>query len=347
MNKFCCNCETPLELGAKFCTSCGAKAAVRPLAVDAKLSAVPSDSLPTGHRPTAEKGVTLTKTDAAAAEVFPGLNGVSVVVAPARAGETVFDTTLLLTVDDIPPDLGPLKVLLSEGVSLINGIGRNFKNKKKLIPALILSGLWLLLMLLPALGINFFIMQVLSWLTFAHGGTGDGILSLIGGIFGKGVFAGFVFSLFSDNGASQGLGRGLKNLFSFFTTKGSSSIGMLLGGAGLALIAYNFMAGSTSLANVMVGVASLLLSLRALGNRAGFMRRFLGSFTRRPGNGLLGIATDIPLAGLATGFTLSLLLSAFPFAFSGYILGVLLLIASTLLRFLGAGKAEEGRAMVP
>ncbi|NLA11620.1 MAG: zinc ribbon domain-containing protein [Firmicutes bacterium] len=319
MSQFCRYCGVPLEQGVGFCPSCGTAAAGPPAAAAAAPSSVqpaPKDALAAGA--------------VAVVKSIPALAGTPL-AAPASAGEVAFASSFSSIAGEVLPELGPLQVLLSGGRSLLGSLGTLLNDKKKLIPVLLLALLWFLLLLLPTLGINFLPVRVLSWLTFAHGGTGGGILSVIGGITGKGVFAGLVVSLFSGSGAFQSLGRGLKTFFSSFASKGSGGYGALLLGAGLALIAYNFMAGSASLINVMAAVAPLLLSLKALGSRAGFLRRFFGSFARRPGKGLSGLAPEIPLAGLAAGFTLSIPLSALPFAFSGYILGVLLLAAGGIL----------------
>ena len=315
MSQFCRNCGVPLEQGVAFCPSCGT-AAAGAAAEPSSVQAGPKDALAAGA--------------AAVVKSLPALAGTTM-AAPGSTGEIAFASSFSSIAGEVMTELGPLQVLFSGGRSLLGGIGALLKDKKKLLPVFLLAGLWFLLLLLPALGINFLPVQILSWLTFAHGGAGGGIPAIIGGIVGKGVLAGLVVSFFSGSGVFPSLGRGLKTLFSSFAVKGSGGYGALLGGAGLALIAYNFMAGSVSLANVMAGVAPLLLSLRALGNKAGFLRRFFGSFARGPGKGLSGLAPEIPLAGLAAGFALSIPLSPLPFAYSGYILGVLLLVAGAIL----------------
>ena len=73
---------------------------------------------------------------------------------------------------------------------MISSITAVFKNPIKLLPALILAGLWLIINILQGFGINILPVKALSFLTFAEAGMHGGIMGAIGGIIGKGMFVG-------------------------------------------------------------------------------------------------------------------------------------------------------------
>jgi hypothetical protein len=90
----------------------------------------------------------------------------------------------------------------------------------------------------------------------------------------------------------------------------------------------------------MAGVAALLLSLRALSGRAGFLRRLAGSLTAGRNRQVNPEAAGRLLAGLTSGFALALPLSAIPFSFIGYAAGAAALIAAVVLKIAANGKSK-------
>ncbi len=125
-----------------------------------------------------------------------------------------------------------------------SSVAGGFKNPKMLIPTIVLAVIWLILNILQACGINPLPTQVLSFLTFAEGGMKGGIVGAIGGIIGKGVFAGAVTTLIGMIGRkSVGQKRSFGDII-----KGSLGVSMdtlwgYMTGIGTALILYVFMAG--------------------------------------------------------------------------------------------------------
>lgn len=315
MSKFCKACGTKLDDNAKFCDSCGTK------------SEMPQSS----------------KTEITQ---IPYLGGIT--PAPLGSGEIIF-TILPKLSEGIVPVPNPIKVLLYGAFNIIRGIGAAFKDKKKWIPAIIMAVIWLSLTLLPSLGFNPRWIQGLSWLTFAQGGLGlpgyNNWLQVTGGIVGKGLVASLVFSLFSGGNPLKKIGSGLKAMFSSYACKSIEQIGSLLIGIGFALAFYNFMAGYASLSMSMAGVSALLLSLRALGSHTGFLRKFFGGLTAKKTSKGKAVDTSTVnriIGGMATGFMLSVPISALNILYLPYILGGVIFISGIIIAIIGKTKKEAG-----
>ena len=206
-----------------------------------------------------------------------------IVAAPASAGEISF-AQALPPIGEIAAAAGPVKLLFGGLKNIFRGFFAAFRDKKRWIPAAVLAVVWLLLTLLPLLGFNPAPVRWLSFLTFANGGTTGGLLGLIGGVVGKGVFAYFLISLVVPPNRGQkpfaGVWGGIGRLIPSIAAKTPVQMSGVLAGMGAALVGYNFMTGSVSIQQSMAGVAALLLSLRALSNRTGFLYRFFGSLTK-------------------------------------------------------------------
>ena len=314
MSKFCRNCGSTLSDSAKFCRSCGTETQV----AIAKTLAVPS------------VGEAATMTENAA-------------FAPASAGEVCFVHVLP---QYFSTATGPFKCLIQGLTGLLRGFGATFKDKKRWIPALILAFSWFILTLLPLLGINPSPVRWLSFLTFAQGGTTGGIAGLIGGVIGKGVVAYFLMSLVLPLNRGQkpfaGITGGLKQFFPAMGTKNPKQFALLLGGAGAALIGYSFMTGAVSLQNSMTGIAAFFLSLRALSDKAGFLRRFLLSFSQKAGANSIsaGAKASRLVAGWTAGFALGIVLSALKIGKFSLLSGAILLAAAIVLGLIVRDKRE-------
>ena len=316
MSKFCRNCGAQLKPDVKFCASCGVEVQV----ADAQTLAVPS--------------VGATAKMAASASF-----------ASATAGESCF-THALPGAGEISAAIGPLKVLFQSLSGLFRGFGSAIKDKKRWIPALILALLWFILTLLPLLGINPMPVKLLSFLTFAGGGTSNGITGLVGGVVGKGVFAYFLMSLVMPLTRGQkpfaGVGRGIKQFFQSIGAKSLAQFSPLLLGAGAALIGYNFMAGNASIQNSMVGIASILLSLRSLSNKTGFLRKFFLSFSKKVGanSTSTGAYVNRLIAGWTSGFAIGIVISSLKIGSLSLLLGAILLLTAVILGFVSRGSKE-------
>ncbi|MCF8011252.1 MAG: hypothetical protein K9L56_08205, partial [Clostridiales bacterium] len=178
--------------------------------------------------------------------------------AAVAAGEMTFTKTILAPGEmSLGMGAGPFQYLLGGVSRVTKGITGVFRDKKRLLLALVISILWLILLLLPVLGVKASALNWLGFLTFARGGSSGGLLGMVGGLIGKGFFAYFVTAtvipLFSGSKPFAGLRGSLKIIYNSFTVKEKSKVSLLLLGAGSALFCYNFLTGNASLQNSMVG----------------------------------------------------------------------------------------------
>lgn len=314
MSKFCKSCGTSLDENIRFCHACGTEAVI-------------SQPVQKQQTPIDYQG--------------------GFIAAPSGSGEIIFAGVMPKLSEEIIPVPNPIKVLFSGAWNVIRGIGAAFKDKKKWIPALIMAVIWFVLTLLPNLGFNPRWIQGLSWLTFARGGLGMSEnpewINIVGGIVGKGIVASLIFSLFSGGNPLRKMESGFKTMFSSYALKNIEQGGTLLIGIGLSLIFYNFMTGFASLSMSMAGISALLLSLKALGSRTGFLRKFFGGLTaKKTTNGKLidTLTVNRIIAGLATGFMLSIPLSALNIFSLPYILGGIILAIGIVLIIVGKSKKE-------
>lgn len=251
-------------------------------------------------------------------------------------GESYFEHSPAMT------QIDSVNRILFDGIGKIfNNFISVFRNKRKLIMALITAVIWIILMLLPMFGINLKPVRWLSNLTFAQGGMSNNILNIIGGILGKSIVATFYALLFS--GRLKNVGAGLKRVFSSIKFSNLKQSGMLLFGLGAALIVYNFMVGFAFIGYSIVGVSSIILTLNAIGGN-GFIRRLAASITakkmqkqRTENTGMLNCL----LSGVAIGFVLSVILSAIPFEYTPYIAGCVAIITAIVLAILGKKDKKE------
>ena len=205
--------------------------------------------------------------------------------------------------------LSPLKTLLGGAKDLLSGIVGMVKNPKALIPALVMAALWIVLPLLENSGAGGAAVKLLSWLTFAEGGVERGSLGVLGGIVGKGSVAVALSSLFS--GGLKSILGGVGTLFSKKKQKGS--IPLLITGAVLGIALYLFFTGAPSASSMMAGISGILLSLKALGGRNGFLYSIVESLTAVKTNGVRTAQNeriDSLLGGSTLGFAAITALSA-------------------------------------
>jgi hypothetical protein len=315
MSKFCVACGIQLKDDAKFCTGCGAAVT--------KQNMVKNDI--------SEK-VSTTISQQTTKTVKQMLN---TSFAPVTAGETTLTQELFpLSMPEIANVFG----VIGNGIKRMLGCFRAaFRDKKQLIPALVLGALWALLIFLPIVGIDSAPVKFLSWLTFVQGGLNGGLISQIGGILGKGLLAALFTSLIIDKSTLGQIKVGISALTGGSKGDKATLASWLLGMA-LALILYNLMVGSTSLQNSMAAIACLGLSLRGLANGGGFARQFFTSLLYKKSASTTGIQRF--MAGWAAGFALALVVSVLPGGINGYILGGILFIAAGIAKLIG-GKSEE------
>jgi hypothetical protein len=248
----------------------------------------------------------------------------------------------------LPEELAPVKYLLGGVGRLVSGFKGALKDKKKLIPAIVMTLIWLVLTILPLLGADSSLFRLLSFLTFAWGGLGAGVLGAIGGTIGKGICVYFITSmilpLFSGKNPFAGMERGIKTMFGLVAALDRKSLVPLLAGGGTALIAYNVLTGNASLHNSMIGIVGGVLTLRALSNKAGFLRGFLVSVINKLSKRSAKDRTYINrvLAGATSGFALSVPLSAMRISFICYLAGIAALLAAVIMETDVFFKVKKG-----
>ena len=222
---------------------------------------------------------------------------------------------------------------------IINGCGRNivkcFKSglhdKKLLTIAGAMGIVWLAISLLPAIGINPLPVRFLSFLTFAQGGLTGGDLGFIGGIIGKGLIAYFVTLVIAGKITSESTVSSLRSFTANFSEKkwDIASISPLLVGIGSALMIYNFLAGTSTVFNCMVGVVAFVVAVRSLSTGTGCVRSIFASLFAKNGRVGSGFVTML-MAGWAAGFGFGVVLSLPGGILGGYIcyiVGIVILLA--------------------
>lgn len=255
--------------------------------------------------------------------------------APATAGEiTLSQEIFVLPV----PEAGNTLAVFGSGLSrLLANMQAAFRDKKRLIPALVLAVLWIVLIFLSRADTDTAPVKILSWLTFAQGGLNGGLISQIGGILGKGLLAALFTSLIIDKSTLSQMKEGLSTLAAGLKGEKQTLASWLLGTA-LALILYNIMAGSTSIQNSMAAIACLGLSLRGLAGGGGFARQLFTSIfykkTKQTASG------NRFMAGWAAGFAIAFVFSVLPGGFNGYILGGIFLMAAVIVKLTGRIREE-------
>jgi len=191
-----------------------------------------------------------------------------------------------------------------------------FKNPRAIISAIVIAVIWGVLGYINRSGKDNTATDILSFITFAKGGTYGNLRQVTGGVFGKALTAAGLCSVFSG-GITAAL-RGMKGIFS----RNRMNFGAFICGMGFGALACLFFIGGKGLNGIAVSISGLILSMGMVGDR-----QSAGS----NGN-LTGL-----LAGIGTGFAVSGALASlrgglFPWAYvicGGVALSGLLLMPFT------------------
>lgn len=244
--------------------------------------------------------------------------------------------------------IGPLKYSIKSVFNIFKNLKGVINDKKKLMLVIGLSIIWTALIVLPYLGVTGAPIRYLSFLTFARGGMDQGISNIVGGTIGKTLYAYFITSLimpvFSGKSPFKGIGGGIKTLFSSYFNKDSKDLSPILLGIGVALILYNFFTGNGAMINSMAGVMGFVLTLRALSSKSGFLRGFITLIVNKHSvnNKMDNSYVNKVIAGLASGFALTIPLSTIGFRFTSYIVGMSFFAFAIILKVIqGKGKGVE------
>ncbi len=230
--------------------------------------------------------------------------------------------------------------------SYIRKIGDVLKHPKQLLPTVVLGAVW---MALSVAG-SFFRtlplpLSVLSFLTYAQGGMYGGLLAAAGGILGKVVVAAFlnamIMPLFKGGKPFEGVAGGIGGVFKGAAVQGIHEISPLTFGVGAALLLYGFMNSRQNLQEAMVGIVAVIMLLKNIGTKGGFMTGliFSAASTFSGGRTPSRITADRVLSGLTIGFTLAIALSALTFRPCVWA-GLVFLAISIVFKFLGKGKKQ-------
>lgn len=333
INKFCTECGKELIPGNKFCINCGNRIE------EEKEEVIQVENLPKKEKKGRE---IVAETVTSIGQILGNTS-----FASAVGGEMVF-TQQISTANSVLSTIGPLKYLFNGIVSIFKNFKGVLRDKKKWIPAIIMTIIWVTVAILPTLGVAGTPMRYLYFLTFARGGMGQGLSRLIGGTLGKGLFAYFVTSLiipiFSGKKPFKGIGGGIKTLFNSFAVKDIRGLNPIFLGGGLALIAYNFLTGSAIIQNSMIGIVGFIMGLRGLSRKTGFLRGFIISFAKKSSKNkhVDSYYINKIIAGVTTGFALSIPLSTIGFGYICYVIGVFLIGVAIILKIIvGKKKGVE------
>lgn len=258
--------------------------------------------------------------------------------APESPGESLFPATVISsgltgiagnpTIKEAVVYTGPIKILFLGGWHLFKGFFGALKSPKKLMPGILLGVVWLVISILPTLGITLPGQDIASWLTFSQGGLQGGTPGVLGGVLGKGVFAAALTGLFAKN-PHQGNRVKDKNRGS----QPRGSWGLMMIGMGLGLILYNFFTWDNSIQNSMVGLVAAMGTLRGMGREHGFLRRLVTALAQRFSPKKMASSKDTGIlgAGLAAGFALSVPMSLIGGSATGYIIGITCLLPGAFI----------------
>ncbi|WP_441361609.1 hypothetical protein [Acholeplasma laidlawii] len=236
--------------------------------------------------------------------------------ASSSSGEVMFKDLGFLNA------LNPIHILKKGFLSIPSGFKGLFKDKKRFIILIALAAVWIVLILLPYLGFNPLVVQILSFLTFAQGGTSANPLRMIGGWLGKGVYAIFFVSLFEQG--FKPVIRGIKEILRQDKSDQKQSISTIIIGMGIAGILYNFLTGYAAWIKSMVGVAAIVTVLSAIALKKGFLFDFIRAITytclkhKKTSNEVISKSL---MEGLILGFLISIGLSFLPIGYAPYIFG--------------------------
>lgn len=342
---FCTKCGNQLIENARFCTKCGAPvrskatAPAQPEPGPAPAPGVP-DPMP-NPAAAAEKTTAPEKQPAeskpATAETKPDATETKPEIfkfhAPKAKGEAVLGT-LKQKVSGAASDVipGPGKEIVSSVKNFFTSLGAFFKNPLLMIPTvlftLIIPGIWMLLNILQANGINPWPLKILSFLSCANGGMSGGFFGGFGGIIGKGVFVAGVVTLFSmifrkKSSSKRSFGEMLKGSFGV----NRDTLGVYFTGIGIALLLYLFITGGATRISALCGIAAMVISATSALNN-GFSVRIINSITSH-GKNSAGPAGAGLMRGFAVGYAAS--------AIFGIITGTRIIPVILALHFLFAG----------
>lgn len=259
--------------------------------------------------------------------------------ATSSSGEAALGSYLLKStqaVGNVIP--GPGKVIGSGFKSMFKSLIGNFKKPIKLIPIFIIITIWIVIGILEAAGNTSTPVRVISFLTFANGGTHGGFVGLIGGIIGKGIYAcafvAFIGLFKRKEKGEKGSGKqNFKDVFGF----SSSKLFAFILGIGLSMFFFLFISGGATRISFMGGFAAWFVSLMTCIS-SGFLFQFISSIFSKGKTDVSNYAYGL-LQGLSIGMLLASLLGLININLILFITGCVLVVTGTVLLILQATGA--------
>ncbi|MBO4667777.1 MAG: hypothetical protein J5666_06625 [Bacilli bacterium] len=265
-------------------------------------------------------------------------------VASTNSGETELGSVevevIKETIDKIP---GPGKVIGYGFKSIGASVKQVFKHPLRLLPAIILVVIWLVINILQASGINNIAVKTISFLTFADAGTHGGFIGAVGGIIGKGLFAGaivFLVSLFRNkkSGTKTFTKENLKGIFKV----SRNSLWAYLTGIGLSMFFFLFISGGATRISFMGGLGVSLLAIGSCINK-GFLFMLMASIFSKGKTEVSPYAIGI-MQGLSIGLLLAALIGLININLILIILGSVLVVGGIIMMILQAkGVVKIGK----
>ena len=324
----CSKCGNKLADNAKFCGKCGAPVE----AVPERQAA--NQTLPVREQQDADSAAETT-TMQEPEPSMPEEPQAFRFTAQKLSGETVCGTLGSAAAGAAAGMPGPGKVIGSGIKRLISSLGSVFKEPKKLIPAAALAILWLVLDILKASGVQGKFLQALSFLSFANGGMSGGFFGAIGGLIGKGLFAGALYCLIGVfSRKSTGSRRSLKDSLTGVFGVSLDTLWAYLTGVGAAMLLYLFISGGATRLSFMGGIAASFLAARAALS-GGFLQQFLGSFAAK-GKNIARPNVQGIIRGLSAGFAAAALIGLTGVNLILIITGAVLLVGGAVMMILQA-----------
>ncbi len=200
---------------------------------------------------------------------------------------------------------GPGKVIGYGFKSLFESCKQVIKNPIKLLPAIILVVIWLVINILQSAGVNNGAVKTISFLTFADAGTHGGFIGAVGGIMGKGLFAGAIVLIVNLlKHKSKDEKKSFKDTFFGAFAIHLETLWAYLFGIGLAMFFFLFISGGATRISFMGGLAVSLLAIGSSVNK-GFLYLFISSLLSK---GKTQVSPNV--GGIMKGISIGLLASA-------------------------------------
>ncbi|MBQ7171104.1 MAG: zinc ribbon domain-containing protein [Clostridia bacterium] len=323
MPEKCPRCGSDVSASENFCRTCGAKLSIKQS---------PTESLSEVNAGTGVSGANTAYSGSAARERNAGaLPGLFSTAAQTSAGEAAVGT---MSVGIPVGTLGVFKTIGGGIKRFFSSIKSSFKDPKKLIPAIVLFVIWLALAIMQAAGFNPFPIKMTAFLTFAEAGMSGGFFGAIGGIIGRGIFAGALTSLIAtiagkNKGEKRSFGQKIKGAFGVSL----ETLFPWLFGIGSAILSLAVMSGGViGRYSFMGGVAAAFLAGKAALNN-GFLQKLTGAVSSKFKCGKTGSGSGF-IRGLTTGFTVAAFLGLFNIDPVLVITGAILAIAGLVLTIL-------------